>query len=168
MQFNTSLEQAQLAASNISLLLLDVDGVLTDGQLYFLESGDEFKAFHTLDGHGIKQAAAAGLETGIITGRNTQIVARRCEELGIELVYQGREDKLVVLEEILAARSLKLEQIAYAGDDLPDLPVLEKVGLSFSVPNAHPRILEIVDAITSREGGKGAVREITDFLLDYR
>ena len=152
-------------ASKVKLLLLDVDGVLTDGKLYFSNSGEEIKAFHTLDGHGIKMLMSTGVEVGIITGRTSTLLEKRAGDLGIELLYQGREDKLNVLHEILAGRQLASEQTCYAGDDLPDLPVLKAVGLGFTVPLGHVSVKSVVQAITEFQGGHGAVREIADFIL---
>lgn len=165
MHFSISEEQASESASKIRLLLLDVDGILTDGKLYFSNSGEESKAFHSLDGHGIKMLMHSGIAVGIITGRESNIVAKRAADLGIKILYQGREDKIAVLKEICNNIEIKTEAIAYAGDDLPDLPVLKTVGLSFSVPGAHYQIKESVHVITARGGGEGAVREITDFIL---
>lgn len=168
MKFNVDVSSLQPIAKKIQLLLLDVDGVLTDGRLYFTNSGEEFKSFHTLDGHGIKMLMSIGVEVGIITGRQSDIVRKRCADLGIRLVYQGREDKLEVLQEIVSARAIALHEIAYAGDDLPDLPVLRAVGLGFSVPAGHSSVKTVAHAITEAPGGLGAVREITDFLLEAR
>lgn len=168
MKFNVDPDSLQPIAKKIQMLLLDVDGVFTDGRLYFTNSGEEFKSFHTLDGHGIKMLMSIGVEVGIITGRQSAIVARRCTELGIKLIYQGREDKLEVLHEIVAARAVALHEIAYAGDDLPDLPVLRTVGLGFTVPAGHRSVKAVAHAITEAPGGLGAVREITDFLLEAR
>lgn len=166
MIFSTSEEQATKSASKVRLLLLDVDGILTDGRLYFSNSGEESKAFHSLDGHGIKMLMLAGIPVGIITGRESNIVTKRAADLGIDILYQGREDKIDVLKEIIANKGIEAHAIAYAGDDLPDLPVLQAVGLSFSVPGAHPDVKGAVNAITTRCGGEGAVREITDFILN--
>jgi 3-deoxy-D-manno-octulosonate 8-phosphate phosphatase (KDO 8-P phosphatase) len=166
MIFSNSEEQAIESASKIRLLLLDVDGILTDGRLYFSNSGEESKAFHSLDGHGIKMLMHAGIPVGIITGRKSNIITKRAADLGIDILYQGREDKIDVLKEIIANKEIEAHAIAYAGDDLPDLPVLQAVGLSFSVPGAHPDVKEAVNAITTRSGGEGAVREITDFIIN--
>ena len=166
MIFSKSEEQAIESASKIRLLLLDVDGILTDGRLYFSNSGEESKAFHSLDGHGIKMLMQAGIHVGIITGRESNIVAKRAADLGIDILYQGREDKIDVLKEIITNKEIEAQAIAYAGDDLPDLPVLQAVGLSFSVPGAHPDVKRAVNAITTRSGGEGAVREITDFIIN--
>ena len=166
MIFSNSEEQAVESASKVRLLLLDVDGILTDGRLYFSNSGEESKAFHSLDGHGIKMLMLAGIPVGFITGRESNIVTKRAADLGIDILYQGREDKIDVLKEIITNKGIEAQAIAYAGDDLPDLPVLQAVGLSFSVPGAHPDVKEAVNAITTRCGGEGAVREITDFILN--
>ena len=166
MIFSNSEEKAIESASKVKLLLLDVDGVLTDGRLYFSNSGEESKAFHSLDGHGIKMLLLAGIPVGIITGRKSNIVTKRAADLGIDILYQGREDKIDVLKEIITNKGIEAQAIAYAGDDLPDLPALQAVGLSFSVPGAHPDVKGAVNAITTRCGGEGAVREITDFILN--
>jgi 3-deoxy-D-manno-octulosonate 8-phosphate phosphatase (KDO 8-P phosphatase) len=165
MKFNSDPVSVEAAAAKIKLLLLDVDGVLTDGRLFFSSSGEEIKAFHSLDGHGIKMLQRAGIDVGIITGRQSVLVEKRAADLGIEILYQGREDKLDVLTEISEHREIAMEHICYVGDDFPDLPVLTAVGLSFSVPQGHSDIKSSVDAITSTSGGMGAVREITDYLL---
>lgn len=165
MKFNSNSESLLKTASNIKLLLLDVDGVLTDGRLYFSNSGEESKAFHSLDGQGIKMLMSIGVGVGIISGRKSKLLEKRAAELGIELLYQGREDKLNALNEICDNTKIESQYICYAGDDLPDLPVLNTVGLSFSVPGGHSSIKASVDAVTDTPGGEGAVREITDYLL---
>lgn len=152
-------------AANIRLLLLDVDGVLTDGQLYFTEHGESMKAFNTLDGQGIKLLQEQGLEVGIISGRKSPALSHRAQALGISLVAQGREDKFTALTELLAERPLALEQIAYIGDDLPDLLVMRHTGLAFAVPHAHAEIHGLAHGCSKRAGGHGAVRDICDFLL---
>ncbi len=165
MDFKSQEETVLAGASNIKLLLLDVDGVLTDGKIYFSNSGDEIKSFNTLDGHGIKMAMSAGIAVGIITGRNSEIVAKRAADLGITILVQGREDKGLALDEILVENPLPLSSICFVGDDFPDLQVMRKVGLSFTVANGHEDVKSEADAITSKAGGSGAVREITDYLL---
>lgn len=165
MRFNTDEQTLTSATRQLKLILLDVDGVLTDGSLYFSNNGEEVKAFSSLDGHGVKMSQQAGLEVGIITGRMSRLLERRAMELGIELLLQGREDKLVALEEILDMRQLQAAQVAYIGDDFPDLPALLHAGVSFSVPNGHPDVRSRVDAVTEAHGGAGAVREVTDFIL---
>ncbi len=165
MKFNSDPESTKKAASQIKLLLLDVDGVLTDGRLFFTDYGDEIKAFHSLDGHGIKMLTQSEINVGIISGRRSALLIKRASELGIKLLYQGRENKLDALAEIQKKTKLGNEKICYVGDDLPDLSVLKVVGLSFSVPNGHADIRSAVHAVTDAPGGMGAVREISDFLL---
>jgi len=155
----------QSKAKNIRLLLLDVDGVLTDGKLYFSNDGSEMKAFSTLDGHGIKMLQKSGVQVGIITGRTSQLVAKRAADLGIEILVQGREDKLQALEEILALRETALENIAFMGDDWPDLAAVRRVGLSLTVANAHDALIEHADWQSQYRGGEGAVREACDLIM---
>lgn len=152
-------------ARNIRLLILDVDGVLTDGQLYFSEHGESLKAFNTLDGQGIKLLQQQGIEVGIVSGRQSGALQQRADALGIQLLAQGREDKLTALQELLVQRPCPLDQIACAGDDLPDLLIMTRIGLPLAVPNAHESIHRIAAACTQRSGGHGAVRDIADFLL---
>ena len=165
MHFSDNEKHSIESANKIRLLLLDVDGILTDGKLYFSNSGEESKAFHSLDGHGIKMLIHAGIPVGIITGRESNIVTNRASDLGIDILYQGCEDKIDALGEIIANTGIPADAIAYAGDDLPDLPVVRAVRLSFSVPRAHPDLKSAVNVITTCSGGEGAVREITDFIL---
>ncbi|MAX07823.1 MAG: KdsC family phosphatase [Pseudohongiellaceae bacterium] len=165
MQSNLEQESLKNAASKIKLLALDVDGVLTDGRLYFSNSGEETKAFHSLDGHGIKMLLSTGVDVGIITGRTSLLVEKRAKDLGIEIIYQGREDKLQAINEIVADKDYPLEEVAYVGDDLPDLPAIQSVGLGFSVPNGHSDVRAAAAAVTLSAGGSGAVREITDFII---
>ncbi|HEX4870203.1 MAG TPA: 3-deoxy-manno-octulosonate-8-phosphatase KdsC [Moraxellaceae bacterium] len=152
-------------AARVRLLAVDVDGVLTDGRLYFAEDGQEFKTFDTQDGHGLKMLMNAGIPCAIITGRTTQLVARRARNLGIEHLMQGREDKLVALRELSAQLGIALEHIAYVGDDWPDLPALRAAGLGVAVANAHAELRAHADHVTTLEGGRGAVREVCDLIL---
>jgi 3-deoxy-D-manno-octulosonate 8-phosphate phosphatase (KDO 8-P phosphatase) len=153
-------------ARQIRLLVLDVDGVLSDGRLYFSDSGEEIKNFHIQDGLGIKLLARSGVECGIITGRSSSIVARRAENLGIRHVMQGREDKLVALQELCRSLALNLNQVAYMGDDLPDLPAIRRVGLGLTVANANTVVRNHADWTSQRNGGDGAVREACEFILE--
>lgn len=153
-------------AKTIKLAIFDVDGVMTDGRLYFLADGSEFKTFNTLDGHGIKMLIASGVLTAIISGRTTPVVERRANNLGIQHLYQGREDKLAVLEELLAELGLDYSQAAYLGDDLPDLPVIRRVGLGMAVANANSFVRQQAHGVTSARGGEGAVREFCELILD--
>jgi len=149
----------------IRLLLLDVDGVLSDGKLYFSESGQELKSFHTLDGHGIKMLQKSGVAVGIITGRKSKLVAQRAADLGIQLLTQGREDKFTALQEMLEKHPVNLEHIAFMGDDYPDLTVMTRVGLAFTVPNAVEAVTELAHWQSQRRGGEGAVREACDMIM---
>ena len=156
-------------AKSIRLLLLDVDGVLTDGRLYFGNNGEELKAFNIQDGLGIKLLQRNGVEVGIITGRSSALVARRAEELGIKLVIQGREDKLAALEEALRDdkenHCYEMQEIAFLGDDLPDLAVISRVGLGVAVADAHKFVAKHSHWQTSEKGGYGAVRELAELIL---
>lgn len=152
-------------AKNIRLLLLDVDGVLTDGRLYYGNQGEELKAFNIQDGLGIKLLQKNGIQVGIITGRSSQLLSRRANELGIELVVQGREDKLTALNEMLETNQYDMQEIAFLGDDLPDLAVIRRVGLGVAVANARPVIAQYALWQTTACGGHGAVRELAELLL---
>jgi len=158
-------KQVFAKAKSIKLLLLDVDGVLTDGKLYFSNSGEESKAFNSLDGHGIKMLQAAGIEVGIITGRTSKLVQKRAGDLGITLLYQGREDKLIAMQEVITNSDYQQNQIAYVGDDLPDAPAIAAAGVGFTVANCHADLQEIADVQTTLSGGSGAVREVCDYIL---
>ncbi|WP_444918007.1 KdsC family phosphatase [Microbulbifer sp. JMSA003] len=150
---------------NIRWLVLDVDGVLTDGKLYFDNSGNELKTFHTLDGHGIKMLQNSGVRVAIITGRRSNVVERRAHDLGINKLIQGREDKFAALQELLSEEPCRLEDIAYVGDDYPDLLVMTKIGCPIAPPNAAPPVRERALWITEARGGEGAVREICDRIM---
>jgi 3-deoxy-D-manno-octulosonate 8-phosphate phosphatase (KDO 8-P phosphatase) len=156
-------------AKNIRVLLMDVDGVLTDGHIWLLSRRDgtasEIKGFSAYDGAGLKLARAAGLRTGLITGRESSAVAQRARECEIEFVYQGRATKLGAYEEILRATGASDREVAYVGDDLPDLPLLKRVGLAVAVANAAPEVKRVVHFITSRSGGEGAVREVIELIV---
>lgn len=165
MIYNKQQDACESAARGIKLLLLDVDGVLTDGSLLFSNSGEEMKAFSTLDGHGIKMLIKSGIQVGIITGRTSKLVEQRARDLGIEILIQGREDKLIALDEILVGNNIEKAAICYVGDDFPDLAVMRAIGLSASVPNGHPDVKSAASFVTERRGGEGAVREVADYLL---
>jgi 3-deoxy-D-manno-octulosonate 8-phosphate phosphatase (KDO 8-P phosphatase) len=152
-------------ASRIRMLVLDVDGVLTDGKLYFDHSGNEMKAFNTRDGMGMKALQQCGIEVAVITGRKSEAVAHRMSQLDIQHVYQGREDKLSAFLHLLKVTGLEAQQICFAGDDWIDLPVLSRAGLAVSVADAEDRVKEQAHWITSRNGGDGAVREICNLIL---
>ena len=152
-------------AREVRLLALDVDGVLTDGRLYFAEDGQEFKTFDTQDGHGIKMLQQVGIVVAIITGRTTKLVERRARNLGIAHLLQGREDKLVALRELSAELNIPLDEMAYVGDDWPDLPALRAAGFGVAVANAHGEVRRHADFVTMLKGGRGAVREVCDLIL---
>ena len=143
-------QDLQQRAKAIKLAIFDVDGVLTDGRLYFLTDGSEFKTFNTLDGQGIKMLINSGVRTAIISGRSTPVVEKRANNLGIQHLYQGREDKLVVLDELLAELGLNYAQVAYLGDDITDIPVIKRVGLGCATGNAWPHAQQAAGQIPRR------------------
>lgn len=155
-------------AARVKLLALDVDGVLTDGQLYFDNHGNEFKAFSTADGLGLKLLQRLGLTLAIITGRSSRIVADRAAHLGIEHVYQGQDDKLTAYLDLLERTGCSDEETCYAGDDWIDLPVLARAGLAVTVPTADPEVRARSHWITPSGGGQGAVRELCNLIIDAR
>jgi 3-deoxy-D-manno-octulosonate 8-phosphate phosphatase (KDO 8-P phosphatase) len=156
-------------AKKIRVLLMDVDGVLTDGSIWLLSRRDgtasEIKGFSAYDGAGLKLARAAGLRTGLITGRESTAVAQRARECEIEFVYQHRATKIGALEEIMQITGAGADEVAYVGDDLPDIPVLERVGLAVAVANAAPEVKKAAHFVTSRSGGEGAVREVIELIV---
>ena len=152
-------------ARKIKLLLMDCDGVLTDGNIYFGEHGEELKAFNTKDGLGIVLLHRAGLMTGIITGRTFNGLKIRAEELGMKFLRMGCDDKTEEFENILADAGVSAEETAYVGDDLPDLALLKKAGLAVAVADAVNEVQQAAHYVTSKKGGKGAVREVADLIL---
>lgn len=150
---------------NIRLLLLDVDGVLTDGRITYDVQGVESKSFDVKDGHGLKMLQRAGIKVGIITGRQSSIVTLRAQELGIEILHQGAKQKLAPYEAILREHGFEDREVAYVGDDLVDLPILTRVGFAVTVADGVEELREHVDYVTRKEGGRGAVREVCDLLL---
>lgn len=153
-------------AAAATLVVFDVDGIMTDGGLHFLPDGQEVKMFNTLDGLGIKLLQAAGIETGIITGRQSPQVELRAKALGMNYLFQARDDKLEALKEIWASSTHSAETTAYMGDDLPDLSAIRAVALGATVPNGHPFVLKHADWCTERTGGYGAVREFCEAILE--
>ena len=150
---------------HLRLAVFDVDGVLTDGSLYLGDSGEELKAFHTLDGHGMKTLNAAGVELAIISGRSARCVELRAGSLGIRLLFQGVGDKLGVFERLLAETRIDAGAACYMGDDTVDLPVMRRCGLAFAVPAAPLQVRQQAHYVTRLAGGRGAVREVCDLLL---
>lgn len=155
-------------AASVELLVLDVDGVMTRGDVIFTARGDEIKAFNILDGQGIKLLQREGLRVAIITGRESPLTERRARDLGIEHLQQNREDKLIALRELCSDLGLPLAKVAYLGDDLPDLSAIRAVGLGITVPNAYWLIRRHARCCTLARGGEGAVREVSDLLLQAR
>lgn len=154
-----------LYAQKVKLIIFDVDGVLTAGQIIFGQDGEALKAFHCQDGMGISLAHKAGIKTAIITGRESQIVHRRATELKIGDIHQGAADKVIAFGELLQKHNLTPEQVAYVGDDINDLPVMVQVGLPCAVGNAVPEVKSAARYVATRQGGNGAVREIIEFIL---
>jgi len=152
-------------AKLIRLMVFDVDGVLTDGGLYLSDSGEEFKRFNSLDGHGIKMLRASGVEVAIITGRTSRCVEIRAQNLGIQHVYQGVERKLDAMVDLLNKLKMSRDVAAYMGDDVVDLCVMRHVGLSISVPESPQLVREHSDYVTQRSGGHGAVREACELIM---
>lgn len=152
----------------IRALLLDVDGVLTDGGMYYTETGQEMKKFNTRDGMGVSLLLRHGIRVGLVTGESSGIVLRRAEKLGITDVYLGAEDKERALEHFARKHRLDLSEIAYMGDDVNDLGIMSRVGLAVAVADAHVSVKRAAHAVTRRKGGEGAVREFAEFLLKAR
>ena len=147
---------------------MDCDGVLTDGRLYFTENGEETKVFHVRDGQGLAMWHEAGFRSGIISGRDSKIVKKRADELGIHFIKQGSKDKTICFAEILAEAKVSIEEIAFVGDDVQDIVLFEKVGLPIAVADAVAEVFPNVIYTTKAKGGLGAVREITDLLLQSK
>ena len=149
----------------IRLLLLDVDGVMTDGSIVYGAGDQEIKRFHVRDGLGIRLLMRAGIQVGVVTGRRSEALMHRCRNLGIGLIYAGVDDKAALLERIVVQTGVPAQNIAFVGDDLVDLPLMRKIGLSIAVADAHEIVKAQADLITSACGGAGAVREICEALL---
>ncbi len=158
-------EDVWARAQAIRLLILDIDGVLTDGRLYFDAKGETLKVFHVRDGHGIKMAQRGGLEAAMVSGRRSDAAFHRARELGISRFYEGVRDKVAILAELLAALNLKPAEVAAVGDDLVDLPLFQRVGLGVAVADAVPEVRAAAHWVTTLPGGTGAVREVCDLLL---
>ena len=152
-------------ARGIRAAIFDVDGVLTDGTLYISEAGETLKAFHALDGHGLKLLAQGGITPIVITGRDSPAVRRRLKDLGVTHAVFGAHDKLAAAEPLLASLGLKWEHVAVMGDDWPDLPLLTRAGLAVAPANAHAEVKALADHVSTLQGGQGAARECCDLLL---
>ncbi|MBA2654763.1 MAG: HAD hydrolase family protein [Gammaproteobacteria bacterium] len=163
---NAGIETAIKKAKNIKVAIFDVDGVLTDGKIYFTSSGLEYKAFHSQDGLGIKMLLRAGIEIAIITARTSELVQRRMDELGVRHVFQGQENKIISYDILKNTLGVNDDQIAYVGDDLNDVAPIKRSGFGIAVANASPFVHQHADWSTSRQGGSGAVREVCEFILN--
>lgn len=161
-------QELHARAARIRLAVFDVDGVLTDGRLYYSDDGRELKSFHVRDGLGLKRLMKHGIEVAIITARMSSMVTRRAAELGIAHVYQDQQDKLACLKTLLHALDLPPEAVAYAGDDLPDLAVMQHVGLAATVADGHHWVRERAHWQSANRGGQGAVRELCDLILSVQ
>lgn len=153
---------------NVRLLLLDVDGVLTDGRILYTDSGEQVKTFNSKDGLGLRLLMDAGIKVGIITGRKSNALVHRCRNLKIDLVMDGVKNKAAALAEICLKTGIRCENIAFMGDDLIDLPIMKHVGIAVSVSDAAPEVKNHADIITLHKGGRGAVREICEQILDAK
>jgi len=153
------------SAQGIRMLVLDVDGVLTDGSIIMDHAGEEWKAFNVRDGHGIKLLQRAGIQVGILTGRTSDVVASRARDLGIEGVVQGSLDKSAGLDELLAQTGISEKDCAYMGDDVLDLPPMRRCALGFAPKDAHASVLKLADWVSTFNGGRGAVRQVAEGLL---
>lgn len=160
--------ELQDKVKRLKLLILDVDGVLTDGRLFFDDHGKEYKCFHARDGHGIKLLRQSGVEVAVISGRKSNSVALRMQNLGVELVYQGHENKRAAFAEILQILNLQPEQVAHVGDDVLDLPVMTQVGFAVAVADANFAVKLRADWCTQTSGGLGAVREVCDLIMQVQ
>ena len=155
-------------AAAIRLLVLDVDGVMTDGRLHFGPRGEAIKVFHVRDGYGIQQARNAGIDVAVISGRKSAMVTVRCRELGVRHVLQGQSDKVAAFERLRSRIGVDPSACACVGDDVPDVPLMRRVGLAFAVADAHFEARSAAHVVTSLGGGRGAVREVCDYLLSAR
>jgi 3-deoxy-D-manno-octulosonate 8-phosphate phosphatase (KDO 8-P phosphatase) len=153
---------------DIQLLLLDVDGVLTDGSIIYSDEDSETKVFNVKDGFGLKLVMAAGIKVGLVTGRTSRALHRRCRDLGIRYIYDGVQQKAPLLDKIITETGVGAANTAFIGDDLPDLPLMRRIGLSIAVADAHEVVRDYSEWITSAPGGRGAVREVCDALLKVR
>ncbi|EDN70727.1 3-deoxy-D-manno-octulosonate 8-phosphate phosphatase [Beggiatoa sp. PS] len=162
---NDQMETVFEKAKQIRLVIFDVDGVLTDGSLYIGEDGQEYKAFYAPDGLGIKLLQATGIIISIITARNSPVVTHRMKSLGIQYIYQGKLDKLSTYKQLSKELQLKSQQVAYVGDDLIDIPVMQEVGLAIAVANAHFLVTKSAHWQTQASGGRGAAREVCELIM---
>jgi len=155
-------------AKNIELVILDIDGVMTDGSLFFDNNGDEYKAFNSLDGHGLRMLQECGVKVAVITGRKSELVKHRMNDLGVTMLYQGYRDKIPAFDALLKEVDFGKEQITYVGDDVVDLPIMSQLDFAIAVQNAHPFVKQHAHWITDKKGGQGAVREVCELILEAK
>ncbi|MDQ7076027.1 MAG: 3-deoxy-manno-octulosonate-8-phosphatase KdsC [Gammaproteobacteria bacterium] len=156
----------QQKAAQIRLVIFDIDGVLTSGALFIGDDGQEYKAFHSRDGHGLRMLQDSGVQVAIITGRSSKVVQHRAKDLGIQHVYQGRREKLPAFEELLQATGFSVEQVAYVGDDVMDLPIMIRTGLAIAVQDAHSLVKKHAHWLTPSNGGMGAGRDVCELIME--
>ncbi|MCE2596065.1 3-deoxy-manno-octulosonate-8-phosphatase KdsC [Motilimonas cestriensis] len=166
--YGTITAQQHQQLVHTKLLICDIDGVFSDGRIYMGNNGEELKAFHTRDGFGIKAVLHAGIEVAVITGRKSTIVNNRMSALGVSHIFQGQDNKLIAFQQLLTQLNLNPDEVAYIGDDVIDLPVMNQVGLAVAVADAHPIVQQQAHYVTTIKGGFGAVRELCDLLLHVR
>jgi len=153
-------------AANIKLVIFDVDGVLTTGSLFYGDDGQEYKAFHSRDGHGMKMLQNTGVEIGIITGRTSKVVEHRMENLGVQHVYQGKQEKLPAFYQLIEKLGVDPAEVAYVGDDVVDLPIMKRVGLAIAVADAHHLVAQHAHWQTPHGGGQGAARDVCELIME--
>ncbi|MBY0445659.1 MAG: HAD family hydrolase [Burkholderiales bacterium] len=152
-------------AKAVRLMIFDVDGVMTDGSLYYTDAGEELKAFNSLDGHGLKMLRTSGVKLAIITGRTSRLVEKRAKDLGVDFLYQGAHDKRASYEELLLAAGVSADACGYMGDDVIDIPVMRRVAFAVAVPDSPELVRKHAHYITGSSGGRGAVREVCEYLM---
>ncbi len=155
-------------AKKIKLVIFDIDGVMTDGSLFFGDDGQEYKAFNSFDGHGLRMLQECGVKVAIITGRKSNVVKHRMQDLGVTLLYQGYRDKTPAFEALLQEVELNRDEITYVGDDVVDLPIMSQLDFAIAVQNAHPFVKKHAHWITERPGGRGAARDVCEFILEAK
>lgn len=155
-------------AKNIELVIFDIDGVMTDGSLFFDNNGEEYKAFNSFDGHGLRMLQECGVKVAVITGRRSELVKHRMQDLGVSLLYQGYRDKKPAFESLMKEVDLQMHQITYVGDDVVDLPIMSQLDFAIAVQNAHPFVKQHAHWITERSGGRGAVRDVCELILEAK
>ena len=152
-------------AKKIKLVIFDIDGVMTDGSLFFDNSGEEYKAFNSLDGHGLRMLQECGVKVAVITGRKSELVKHRMNDLGVTLLYQGYRDKIPAFEALLKEVNLSMDQITYVGDDVVDLPIMSQLDFAIAVQNAHPFVKQHAHWTSPNEGGAGAARDVCELIM---